>query len=116
MPAWRAISSKLAAAPSRVKTSLATSRMRSRLRWASARGLRAGEGVGGFFFGTGEAAARKFLQTETLSVYTNIRRQSPYYSAAARLSIRARSPRAAAQQTEDGDACIRDGRDGFHWN
>src|SRR6202789_3344747 len=51
MTAWRAMSSRLAAAPSRVNTSLATSRMRSRLRSASARGLRASDGGGSFVFG-----------------------------------------------------------------
>src|SRR5580658_6855603 len=77
MPVWRAISSRLAAAPSWVKTSLATSRMRSRLRWASARGLRAGGcGTSCFFgirqgyrkvFATGDSL-RLSLYSETVSV------------------------------------------------
>src|ERR1700730_17711630 len=39
----------LASVPRRVKTCFATSRMRSRLRWASERGLRAGFGLADFF-------------------------------------------------------------------
>jgi hypothetical protein len=83
------------AGPALVKTSLATSRMRSRLRWASARGLRAEGGDESFFFGIPKTK-ENFPQPERCSVYLYIRRLSPFYSAAARMSILARSSRVAS--------------------
>src|SRR5258708_29561348 len=62
----------LASAPRRVKTCFATSRMRSRLRWASERGLRAGFGVAYFFMElseTGLPLRLSYQITETHSVY-----------------------------------------------
>jgi hypothetical protein len=52
--------------------------MRSRLRWASARGLREGGGGRSFLFGT-RNFTEKFLQPETASAYLYILRLSPFY-------------------------------------
>src|SRR3984885_5770636 len=63
----------LASAPRRVKTCLATSRMRSRLRWASERGLRAGFGVADFFMdlsATGVPLRYSYRITEAHSAYS----------------------------------------------
>ena len=68
-----------------VKAALATSRMRSRLRCASARGLRVGGGGGSGFFGISKFP-ENFLEPETVSGYLSIRRQSPFYFAGAQMS------------------------------
>ncbi len=80
-PACLAMSSRLASAPDRVNASFATSRTRSRFRWASARGFRTAD-CGRF------VAIRKNLQPETLSANLCMRRLSPFYQIRERWSTR----------------------------
>src|SRR5271163_3152084 len=86
MPACLATSSRLMFAPDRVKESFAISRMRSRLRCASARGLR-GTALENF------EAIRNLLQPEAPSAYQMIRRLSPLQPPSTQRSMRVYLPR-----------------------
>src|ERR1700728_5283529 len=114
MPACRAISSRLAAAPSRVKTSLATSRMRSRLRFASARGLRAGGGGVSFLFGI-PAVAKSSATGEYPRLSIKVGTVSVLFAGDADVNLRD-LPGSPHHNRRMANARIRNGCNGFYRN
>src|SRR5580692_12203262 len=114
MPDRRAMSSRLAAAPSRVKTSLATSTMRSRLRFASARGLRAGGGGVSFLFGI-PAVAKSFATGEYPRLSIKVGTVSVLFAGEPDVNLRD-LPGSPHHDRRMANARICDGSNGFHRN
>src|SRR5271155_2894603 len=91
------MSSRLAFAPERVKAFLATSKMRSRLRCASARGFRLGACER--FVGISKNS-KKLATGGHLRLSYVMRRHSPFYARLGRLSIGSLSKRTGERRKE----------------
>src|SRR6202789_871385 len=88
--------------------------MRSRLRWASARGLRSGGDGGGFFFGMG-SLRKVFATGDSLRLSLNSETVSVLLGGDPDVNSDAILTRSVLTQRSN-HACICDGSNGFHWN